>query len=56
MNKQQIEWARQHDWFIASNDKGEVLVSVGFTHINGTHGHNVGVFNSYKKLRIAAGY
>jgi len=55
MSKRQIAWAKQHDWYIDSKD-GQVLVSGGWTHINGTAGHDVKVFSDFSKLYRWAGY
>lgn len=52
LNKQQMEWASQHDWWIRSSSEGYVVVRDWDNAGNEVAAY----FSSFAKLRAWAGY
>lgn len=55
MSRQQIEWARQHDWFERATDNGHVVVCEILTR-DGMTWYSYRTFKSFSALRAWAGY
>ena len=55
MTKEQINWAKQHDWFINSID-GKVMVEGILTDREGNVEHLVEEFDNFLDLKEWAGY
>lgn len=54
MNKDQIEWAKQHDWYSHSN--GGVVYVIEHVTLGGGWSIGTKAFNNFQELRAWAGY
>ena len=55
MSERQIDWARQHDWFVAASGKAVVVLEIG-RNADGSKIERCRVFHDFTLLSHWAGY
>jgi hypothetical protein len=57
LNSQQIKWAMQHDWFVACQDDGQIIVVERWSDSSGHSGSEFILWTqTFRALRLWAGY